>query len=153
VTAGDPGGPGGPRDQAAAARAAGTRAVVERYLAALGAGDADAAAACVAPDFVNEHTSARGTSIRGRAAYRERLDGFLAQFDDLHYEVEDWIVDGERAAVPYTMTCTFRDGDAARPVRLRGMFRFRVVDGAIVHRVDYWDGEEFRRQIEAGAGR
>jgi steroid delta-isomerase-like uncharacterized protein len=120
---------------------------VERYLGALNASDAEAAADCVAEDFFNEHTSALGHSVRGRSAYRARLPEFLAQFRELRYDVEDWIIDGDRCAVPYTMSCTFVDGDGtARPVKLRGIFRFRVRNGAIAHRVDYWDGNEFARQ-------
>jgi steroid delta-isomerase-like uncharacterized protein len=119
-----------------------TRAAVDRYLAALNAHDADAVAAAVTEDFVNEHTSARGQSVTGRAAYRERLPDFLAAFGEVRYEAEDHIVDGARAAVPYVLTATV-DG---RPVRIRGMFRFTVRDGLVAHRVDYWDGEDFRRQ-------
>ena len=122
-----------------------TRAVVKRYLAALNHHDADAAAECVSEDFFNEHTSAAGTSVRGRSAYRERLPQFLARFRDLHYDIEEMIVDADRAAVPYTMTCTVDD----HPVQIRGMFRFRVADNLIAHRVDYWDGSEFDRQLRA----
>lgn len=121
---------------------ASTRQVVLAYLDAINAGDAAAAVALVADDFFNEHTSSLGHSLRGRAAYAERLPRFLAEFDGLHYEVEDVIVDGDRAAVPYTMTCTWQ----GRPVLLRGMFRFRVAGGHIAHRVDYWDSAEFERQ-------
>ena len=131
---------------------AGARAVVERYLDALNGHDASAAVACVARDFFNEHTSAIGTSVRGRDAYAARLPQFLAAFRDLRYEVEDWIVDGDRVAVPYTMTCTVAgEGADPRAVRIRGMFRFRVEDGVIVHRVDYWDGNEFERQVQAAS--
>jgi ketosteroid isomerase-like protein len=45
-------------------------------------------------------------------------------------------------AVPYTMTATVQ----GKPIRIRGMFRFRVRDGLIAHRVDYWDSAEFTRQ-------
>ena len=125
-----------------------TRSAVERYLAALNAHDPDAVAACVTADFVNEHTSARGTSRTGRDAYRAALPGFLERFAHLHYALEDVIVDGDRAAVAYRMTCEWRDDDGrSHPVSLRGMFRFRVVDGLIAHRVDYWDGSEFERQV------
>jgi ketosteroid isomerase-like protein len=125
-----------------------TRAAVDRYPAALNDHDPDAVAACVAPDFVNEHTSALGTSRTGRDAYRAALPGFLDQFLDLHYAIEDVIVDGDRAAVAYRMTCDWLDDDGRRhPVALRGMFRFTVADGLIAHRVDYWDGADFERQV------
>ncbi|MFV2108777.1 ester cyclase [Micromonospora sp. LOL_015] len=122
---------------------------VRRYLAALNAGDADAVAGCVSSGFVNEHTAALGRTVTGRAAYRARLDGFLAEFADLHYEVEDLLIDGDRAAVAYRMS--FRLVSAGRaPVSIRGMFRFRVdADGLIARRVDYWDSAEVRRQITA----
>jgi steroid delta-isomerase-like uncharacterized protein len=120
-----------------------TNEAVRRYLAALNAGDADAVAACVTEDFVNEHTSARGVSRIGRSAYRQALDGFLDQFRDLQYEVEETIIDGDRAAIAYTMTAVV-DG---RPISIRGMFRFRISDGLVAQRVDYWDGADFDRQI------
>ena len=116
---------------------------------ALNARDPDRIAGCVTEDFSNEHTSMRGRSLRGRAAYRERLPGFLASFAGLHYEVEDLIVEGDRAAAAYRLTSTWQDDGASRPISIRGMFRFRVVDNLIAHRVDYWDSAEFDRQIAA----
>ena len=121
-----------------------TGEVVGRYLEALNSGDPDRIAACVSEDFYNEHTSALGHSRRGRASYRERLPSFLAEFAGLHYEVEDTIVDGARAAVAYTMTCRYQ----GTPVSVRGVFRLRVEDGLIAHRVDYWDSTAFRAQVE-----
>jgi steroid delta-isomerase-like uncharacterized protein len=117
--------------------------VVTRYVDALNSGDPDGIAACVTEDFHNEHTSVLGHSRRGRAAYRERLPGFLAEFSGLRYAVEDTIVEDERAAVAYRMTCTWN----GRPVSIRGVFRFRVSDGLIAHRVDYWDSAEWSRQV------
>ncbi|MFJ5304257.1 nuclear transport factor 2 family protein [Streptomyces sp. NPDC088350] len=123
-----------------------TRAAVEAYLAALNAHDADAVADCVAEDFVNEHTSSLGQSRTGRAEYRAALTGFLADFGDLHYLPERFLVDGGSAAVPYVMTFRMRSaGD--RPVRVRGVFVFTVVDGLVTRRTDYWDSGEVRRQL------
>ncbi|GCB50024.1 nuclear transport factor 2 family protein [Streptomyces sp. NL15-2K] len=123
-----------------------TRAAVEAYLAALNAHDADAVAACVAEDFVNEHTSSAGISRKGRAEYRAALTGFLENFGDLHYAPERLLVDGDSAAVPYVMTFRMRSaGD--RPVRVRGVFVFTVAGGLITHRTDYWDSGEVRRQL------
>ncbi|GAA4717808.1 nuclear transport factor 2 family protein [Phytohabitans rumicis] len=121
----------------------GTREAVLRYLDALNAHDADAVAACVTEDFVNEHTSTLGRNVTGRAAYRAALTGFLADFADLRYEVEDLLVDGERAALAYTMRCRLR----GRPLRIRGVFRFRVEAGLIAHRIDYWDSGQVTRQV------
>ena len=122
-----------------------TAEAVTRYLDALNAGDPDRIAACVTEDFHNEHTSALGRGLRGRSAYRERLPSFLAKFSGLRYDIEDTIIESDRAAVAYTMTCSW--GPSRAPVSIRGVFRFRVVDGLIAHRVDYWDSAEFSRQV------
>ena len=127
-----------------------TRDAVLGYLAALNAGDADGVAGRVTADFVNEHTSARGSSLTGRAAYRERLPGFLAAFSGLRYEVEDLLVDGDRAALAYRMTALMqRDGAPAVPIDVRGVFRLHVRDGLVAARADYWDGEVVAAQIAA----
>ncbi len=120
-----------------------TLQTVRRYLDALNDHDADAVAVSVTGDFVYEHTSVGGVSRVGREADRQALGGFLTQFQRLHYEVEDAIVDGDRAAVAYTMTAVVDD----RPIAIRGVFRFRVRGGLVAHRVDYWDGAQFARQI------
>ena len=126
---------------------AATRDAVLAYLDALNGGDPDRIAACVTDDFHNEHTSALGHSLRGRQAYRERLPTFLEQFAELQYDIEDLLVDGDRAAVAYRMSCRWRGDGGPVPVTIRGVFRFRVAGGAVAHRVDYWDSAEFERQI------
>jgi predicted ester cyclase len=139
---------GGARYLSSTVMEANTANVVRGYIAALNRGNADEIARFVTEDFHNEHTSARGHSLTGRAAYRERLESFLATFANLHYQVEDLIVEGDRAALPYTMTYNWLgNGPPGRRVQIRGMFRFRVVGQEIAHRVDYWDGSEVERQI------
>lgn len=129
----------------------GPAATVRAYIAALNRGSIDDVVACVSKGFVNEHTSTLGTSIVGREAYRARLDEFLIRFQDLHYDVEKLIVDGGQVAVAYRMSATWRDtgnsAAAGRPFSIRGMFRFQVEAGRIVHRVDYWDSADFQRQV------
>lgn len=124
--------------------------VVLGYIDALNSHDADAIAACVTEDFFNEHTTARGQSLRGRANYRERLDSFLASFPVMHYEVEDLVVDDARAVVAYRMVADFAGADGAqavKPIDVRGVFRFEVRDGHIAHRVDYRDGITVEQQL------
>jgi ketosteroid isomerase-like protein len=126
----------------------GTADAVGRYLAALNAHDPEAVAAAVAPTFVNEHTSVLGVTRVGRDAYADAVRDFLGRFHHLHYDAEDVIVDDDRAAVPYRLTFT-TTGDDGRlhAVAIRGAFVFRVEDGLIAHRVDYWDSSDYQRQI------
>ena len=129
-------------------------ATVSAYLAALNRADVDAAASYVSEGFVNEHTSTLGSTVVGRETYRSRLQEFLAEFAGVHYEVEQSIVEGANVAVAYRMSAAWRQPEApasaARPFLIRGMFRFRVESGLIVHRVDYWDSADFQRQVRAG---
>ncbi|NKZ03228.1 nuclear transport factor 2 family protein [Actinomadura latina] len=120
-----------------------------RYLGALNRHDADAVAGCVAEDFVNEHTSTMGRGVTGRAAYRRRLDGFLADFADLRYELEDLVVRDVRAVVAYRMSFRLVPAGNA-PVRVRGVLRLWVdADGLLARRIDYWDGSEVTRRLDA----
>jgi steroid delta-isomerase-like uncharacterized protein len=115
--------------------------LVRGYVAALNAGDVEGVLEHVAADFVSEHTSALGESFTGRDEYRARLPAFFALLPERRYEIEDVLVDGERAAVPYTLR-------AAGAV-IRGVFLFACRDGLIARRVDYWDSAEFLRQRDA----
>jgi ketosteroid isomerase-like protein len=126
-----------------------TETVVRGFIQALNSHDRDEISGRVSVDFVNEHTSTTGTSLVGRVAYRERLAGFLADFEDLTYTVEDVIAQQDRAAVAYTMSFRLVSAGGA-PVTVRGVFRFRVdADGLIAHRVDYWDSGQVQRQLDA----
>lgn len=131
----------------------GPAATVRAYIAGLNSGNPDLPAACVSEAFINEHTSTLGQNVEGRDAYRKRVADFFAEFPGLHYEIEDLIVDGERVAVPYVMTGKWNAPGAvpnsAKSFRIRGMFRFRVENGKITHRVDYWDSADFQRQVGA----
>lgn len=121
------------------------RSTAERYLAALSASDVDAVIDLVDEDFVNEHTGELGTGLRGRAAYAERLPGFLAQFAALHYEVIDTIAEGDRVAIRYRMTANFE----GHPIDIPGVMLFRVTGGRVAARTDVWDSLTFLRQTGA----
>jgi ketosteroid isomerase-like protein len=132
---------------------AGPAAVAARYLAALSAGDVEAVLACVADGFVNEHTSALGSSSEGRDVYRQRLPQFLAQFDGLRYELVDTISEPDpggggdgRVAARYRFTARF-DGHA---IDIPGVMLIEIAGGEIVRRTDVWDSLTFLRQTGAG---
>jgi ketosteroid isomerase-like protein len=127
--------------------------IAARYLAALSSGDVEAVLACVAEDFVNEHTSALGSSSQGRQVYRQRLPGFLAQFDGLHYALVDTICEPDpghpadgRVAARYRLMASV-DG---HPIDIPGVMLITVRDGEIVRRTDVWDSLTFLRQTGAG---
>ena len=125
-----------------------TERVVRSYLESFSGRDPDAIAAHVSDGFVNDHTAALGEGCVGRTAYRDRLPAFLADMHELRYDLEDLIIDGDRAAAAYTMHARWR-GD--RPISVRGVQRLRVAQGLITERVDYWDSAGFLLQAEPGA--
>ena len=112
------------------------------YVESFATGNADAVAAHVSDDFVNEHTAALGSGCVGIEEYRQRLPGFLASMAELRYDVEDVIADGDRVVVPYTLRARVNERDIA----VRGAMRFEVRGDKIARRVDYWDSLVFRQQ-------
>jgi len=134
-------------DTPAAAHPSTTEAVARSYMASFATGDSDAIAAHVADDFINEHTAALGSGCNGRDAYRERLPGFLSDMDGLVYEVEHIVVEGNTAAVFYTMTARWQ---GETPIEVRGAQRLVVDADRVKHRVDYWDSKVFLDQLDAG---
>ena len=122
------------------------RAVAIGYVESFATGDPDRIAAFVAADFANRHASVLGQPSTGRDEYRARLPGFLATFEGLHYEIEDVIVEGDRACVAYRMHATAQGANRRDPIELAGVMRLRVHDGLVRERTDYWDGVTFLRQ-------
>ena len=112
------------------------------YLAAFATGDPAAVVAHVRDDFVNDHTAALGSGCTGRDEYARRLPAFLASMPGLRYEIEDVVADGERVVVAYRLHAHVND----RYVAMRGVMRFRVEEGLITHRIDYWDSLVFQQQ-------
>jgi predicted ester cyclase len=117
-------------------------AVCVGYLEAFSTGSADAVAAFVTDDFVNEHTAALGGGCVGIDEYRQRLPGFLASMPGLTYDIEDVVSEGDKVCAAYTLRTTVND----RPIAVRGVMRFIVRDTRIAHRIDYWDSLVFQRQ-------
>jgi ketosteroid isomerase-like protein len=116
--------------------------VARAYLESFASGDADEVTRWVTDDFVNEHTAALGTGCVGKDEYSRRVPGFLASMPCLRYDIEDIVVDGDRAMAAYTLHTRINDRDVA----VRGAMRFVVRDGLVAHRTDYWDSLVFQRQ-------
>ncbi len=116
--------------------------VVESYLASFATGDPATIAAHVTDDFLNVHTSALGSSCKGRAAYLDRLPQFLGIFLNLSYEVEEIVNQDDRVCAAYMMRASV-DGD---PIVIRGVMRFVLRNSLISERIDYFDSLTFLQQ-------
>jgi len=121
--------------------------LVRSYLAAFASGDADTVAGHVSDDFENIQVGELGTGCTGKATYRQRLEGFLSDFEGLKYEVHEIIVDGDKVAAAYRMN--FTQGDKAFDIP--GVMVITVSNGKIAVRRDYWDGMTYQRQVGEGA--
>ena len=117
--------------------------LVRSYLASFEARDPEVIASHVSEDFFNEHTAALGSSCRGRDEYLRRLPGFLESMPGMRYEVEDVIAADDRVVATYTLHATIDN----RSIEVRGAMVFRVADGEIDHRTDYWDSKVFLDQL------
>ncbi len=116
--------------------------VAASYLASFATGDPERIAAWVDEDFVNHHTSALGSSCQGRTAYRERLPGFLSEFNGLTFQLLDTITEQNRVAVSYLM----RANHHGSPIEIEGAFHLTVSGGLIIQRTDYFDSLTFLQQ-------
>ncbi len=84
--------------------------ICRSYLESFATGDPQAIAAHVTDGFVNDHASALGSGLVGKAAYLERLPGVpRRRMPGLRYDAEEPIVDGARVAAPYTLHATATD--------------------------------------------
>ena len=100
----------------------------------------------------------RGEQITTNLADLRRLvDAWRASFPDLHFEVHDVLVDGDRAAVNLTFTGTqtgtWKDlPPSGRRAQAQEMMFFRFEDGRLVELWEVFDEWELRRQLAAGEG-
>lgn len=97
----------------------------------------------------------RGERLKTNLADLRRLvDAWHASFPDLHFEIVDILVDGNRAAVNLvfagTQTGTWKDlPPSGRRARVQEMMFFRFEDGRLVELWEVFDEWELRRQLKA----
>lgn len=120
--------------------------VVRSYLSAFATGDPATVAGHVTDDFENIQVGLLGTGCSGAETYRQRLAGFLGAFENLRYDIEELIAEGDHVAVAYKMTFT----DSKRPMEIEGVMILTLRDSKIAVRKDYWDGLSHIRQTVPG---
>lgn len=113
------------------------QAPVETYLEMLNAHDPDLVDAFVAEDYLNHNT----VVADGREANRHFWSAFFTGLPDLTVTMEDLVVAGDRVVGRFVYRGT-HTGDllgipaSGRPVEMRSIDIWRVVDGMFV---EHWD--------------
>ena len=114
---------------------------------ALNSGDIEATLAVLAPDAEWHESSALpdAGSYRGRDALRAFLEDFLQSWERFHQEVEEVIVEGDRAALMIHLTARGRGSGAEVDARYAHVWTLR--DGLGVRVDAYYDRDAALRAI------
>jgi steroid delta-isomerase-like uncharacterized protein len=126
--------------------------VLKRETEAWNAHDADGVAACYAEDAVL-YDVGLPDPLRGRAAIRESVAGYLAAFSDFHAEVGEPIVSGDRAAQEWKVTGT-NDGEllgvapTGKSATTYGCGTAEFGEDGLIHRGgNYWNAAALMQQL------
>lgn len=89
----------------------------------------------------------------GRDAITSAAQGFMEAFPDMVVQMDDLIVDGERAVYHWTLTGTNTGpGGTGNGVRISGYEEWTIsADGLIARSLGHYDEVEYQRQIDHGA--
>ena len=129
-------------------------ALVDRYIAAFNNHDADALAEIIAENYL-QHNGRAGQGLAGTQA---TIKGYFATFPDMHMQLEDTVISGDKVVARITLTATH-----SHPVQLgpgAPVFQptgkkltwgdidiWRVADGKFVEHWDQADLAGLARQM------
>ena len=121
------------------------------WIDGLNRGDVSAADAAFAPDCV-VHITGVAAPFRGVGAWKEFITGMLQAFPDLHFTIEDQLVQGDRAAFRWRATGTHTGPLGAAPptgkkVALDGLILDRIAGGKVQERWEQWDQSVMLQQL------
>jgi steroid delta-isomerase-like uncharacterized protein len=123
-----------------------------RETEAWNAHDADRVAACYAEDAVL-YDVGLPEPLRGRAAIRDSVAGYLAAFSDFHADVGEPIVSGNRAAQEWKVTGT-NDGEllgippTGKSATTYGCGTAEFGEDGLIHRGgNYWNAAALMQQL------
>jgi predicted ester cyclase len=90
--------------------------------------------------------------FHGVGAWKEFVSGMLLAFPDLHFTIEDQLVQGDRAAFRWHATGTHTGPLGAAPptgksVALDGLILDRLVGGKVQERWEQWDQSIMLQQL------
>lgn len=131
-----------------------TRDVANAWLAAFNRRDAVAASALYHEHAINTQFAVDppGGGTIGRIAMLGGFKGFFAAFPDSTTQLENLLVDNDRAAFEWTGTGTWKGPFLGKPptgraFTLQGCGFIRVIDGLIIEQHGYWDRHTWFNQI------
>ena len=135
----------------AEARIETARKLMADLIAAYNTHDLDRATALFAPDYVGDDV-AQALPQHGRDGIGRVLSFYFLAVPDLRITMDDLIVQGDRAALAWTMNGTHRGTllripASGRQVSVRGISTFTLRDGQIVRALYIWDLAGLLREI------
>ena len=121
------------------------------WIEGLNRADVSAADAVFATDCV-VHLTGIAAPLEGVGAFKEFISGMLHAFPDLHFTIEDQLVQGDRAAFRWSATGTHTGPLGAAPatgkkIAVEGLIIDRVVAGKVQERWDQWDQPAMLQQL------
>ena len=121
------------------------------WIEGLNRGDVSAADVVFAPDCV-VHMTGVAEPLRAVGPWKELVAGLLSAFPDLHFTIEDQLVQGDRVAFRWRATGTHTAPLGAAPatgkrVVLDGLILDRMADGKVRERWEQWDQSLMLQQL------
>jgi steroid delta-isomerase-like uncharacterized protein len=121
------------------------------WLEGLNRGDVSNAEAVFDIDCV-VHITGIAEPIRGIGPFKELIAGLLRAFPDLHFTIEDQLVQGDRVAFRWHATGTHTGPLGAapatgKPIALDGLIIDRVEGGKVHERWEQWDQSLMLQQL------
>lgn len=121
------------------------------WVEGLNRGDVSAADVVFAPDCV-VHITGVAEPLRGLGAWKELVAGLLRAFPDLHFTIEDQIVQEDRVAFRWRARGTHTGPLGAapptgKPIVIDGLAMDRMADGKVLERWEQWDQSIMLQQL------
>ena len=121
------------------------------WVEGLNRGDVSAADRVFATDCT-VHITGVAQPIDGVAAWKEVVAGLLTAFPDLHFTIEDQLIDGPRVAIRWRATGTHRGPlgpvpPTGRSITIDGLIIDRLEGGKVAERWEQWDQSVMLQQL------
>lgn len=121
------------------------------WVEGLNRGDVSVADAAFAPDCV-VHITGVPAPFRGVGPWKDFVAGMLNAFPDIHFTIEDQLIQGDRVAFRWHATGTHTGPLGAAPatgkkIALDGLIVDRLVDGKVQERYEQFDQSLMLQQL------